>query len=139
MLPTFGETQIHNSDAKNIREEMVIVEHKSDLAHQTSQKLSIKEIENTLPAIGESQLHESNAGNSGEEMVEVEHKSDLPTQTSPKPSNDMFKDTDNMPLMDEEVEGSKKKDEANEELQDTYATKEVQEEGGKETGKAMND
>ena len=57
----------------------------------------------------------------------VDHQSDLVVlQTSPKPSTDMIKDTNNMPLRDEDVEGSEKKDEDNKELQDTLATKEVQ-------------
>ena len=77
--------------------------------------------------IGETQIYERNTRNSEhEKIVMVDHQSDLVVlQTSPKPSTDMIKDTNNMPLRDEDVEGSEKKDEAHKELQGTLATKEV--------------
>lgn len=69
--------------------------------------------------------------NSEEEIVVVEHQSDQ--QTLLKTSNDMIEDNRNMPLRDDDIEGSEKKDETNEELQGTLTTKKVQEEVDKGT------
>ena len=134
LLPTtiIQETQFHTDDAMSTQEStQEVVEHESDLVAQTSQKPSndmTKVSENMLPTIGETQIYESNTRNSEhEKIVMIDHQSDLVVlQTSPKPSTDMIKDTNNMPLRDEDVEGSEKKDEDNKELQDTLATKEVQ-------------
>ncbi|KAI5065813.1 hypothetical protein GOP47_0018437 [Adiantum capillus-veneris] len=91
-----------------------------------------KESENMLSTIGETKIHESDIRNSEEEMVVVENQSDFVVQNSPKPSHD----TNNMPQRDEDVEGSEKKGEANEEFQATLATKDIQEKTDKGTEKA---
>lgn len=85
----------------------------------------IKGTENMPPTIEETQFHE-------EVMVEVEHKSGFVVQSSPKSSNDMVKEIEIIPPRDEDIEDSEKKDE----LQDTHATKEVQQEDDKGLGKA---
>lgn len=136
VLPTtiVGATPFHKGDAMSTQE---VVEHESDFAAQTSQKPlndMNKGSENMLSTIGETNIHEGNTRNSEEKMVVVENQSDV--QTSPKPLNDMIEDIYNMPLRDEKVEGSEKKDEANEEHQCTLATTGVQDKVDKGTGKA---
>ncbi|MCO5551301.1 hypothetical protein L7F22_004800 [Adiantum nelumboides] len=133
VLPTIDEeTPFHKGDAMSTQE---VVEHESDFVAQKPSNDMNKGSENMLPTIGETQIHEGNTRNSEEKMVVVENQSDV--QTSPKPSDDMIiKDTYNMPLRDEEVEGSEKKDEANEEHQGALATTEVQDKVDKGTGKA---
>ncbi|MCO5572394.1 hypothetical protein L7F22_026148 [Adiantum nelumboides] len=132
VLPTIDEdTPFHKGDAMSTQE---VVEHESDFVAQKPSNDLNKGSENMLPTIGETQIHEGNTRNSEEKMVVVENQSDV--QTSPKPSDDMIiKDTYNMPLRDEEVEGSEKKDEANEEHQGALATTEVQDKVDKGTGK----
>ncbi|MCO5610985.1 hypothetical protein L7F22_065233 [Adiantum nelumboides] len=133
VLPTIDEeTLFHKGDAMSTQE---VVEHESDFVAQKPSNDMNKGSENILPTIGETQIHEGNTRNSEEKMVAVENQSDV--QTSPKPSDDMIiKDTYNMPLRDEEVKGSEKKDEANEEHQGALATTEVQDKVDKGTGKA---
>ncbi|MCO5615011.1 hypothetical protein L7F22_069299 [Adiantum nelumboides] len=133
VLPTIDEeTPFHKGDAMSTQE---VVEHESDFVAQKPSNDMNKGSENMLPTIEETQIHEGNTRNSEEKMVVVENQSDV--QTSPKPSDDMIiKDTYNMPLGDEEVEGSEKKDEANEEHQGALATVEVQDKVDKGTGKA---
>ncbi|MCO5550702.1 hypothetical protein L7F22_004192 [Adiantum nelumboides] len=133
VLPTIDEeTPFHKGDAMSTQE---VVEHESDFVAQKPSNDMNKGSENMLPTIGETQIHEGNTRNSEEKMVVVENQSDV--QTSPKPSDDMIiKNTYNMPLRDEEVEGSEKKDEANEEHQGALATTEVQDKVDKGTGKA---
>ncbi|MCO5562083.1 hypothetical protein L7F22_015709 [Adiantum nelumboides] len=132
VLPTIDEeTPFHKGDAMSTQE---VVEHESDFVAQKSSNDMNKGSVNMLPTIEETQIHEGNTKNSEEKMVVVENKSDV--QTSPKPSDDMIiKDTYNMPLRDEEVEGSEKKDEANEEHQGALATTEVQDKVDKGIGK----
>ncbi|MCO5598233.1 hypothetical protein L7F22_052325 [Adiantum nelumboides] len=132
VLPTIDEeTPFHKGDVMSTQE---VVEHESDFVAQKPSNDMNKGSENILPTIGETQIHEGNT-RSEEKMVVVENQSDV--QTSPKPSdNMMIKDTYNMPLRDEEVEGSEKKDEANEEHQGVLATTEVQDKVDKGTGKA---
>ncbi|MCO5596413.1 hypothetical protein L7F22_050475 [Adiantum nelumboides] len=126
------ETPFHKGDAMSTQE---VVEHESDFAAQKPSNDMNKGSENMLPTIGETQIHEGNTRNSEEKMVVVENQRDV--QTSPKPSDDIIiKDTYNMPLRDEEVEGSEKKDEANEEHQGALATTEVQDKVDKGTRKA---
>ncbi|MCO5596483.1 hypothetical protein L7F22_050546 [Adiantum nelumboides] len=133
VLPTIDEdTPFHKGDAMSTQE---VVEHESDFVAQKPSNDLNKGSENMLPTIEETQIREGNTRNSEEKMVVVENQSDV--QTSPKPSDDMIiKDTYNMPLRDEEVEGSEKKDEANEEHQGALATTEVQDKVDKGTGKA---
>ncbi|MCO5581553.1 hypothetical protein L7F22_035441 [Adiantum nelumboides] len=133
VLPTIDEeTPFHKGDAMSTQE---VVEHESDFVAQKPSNDMNKGSENMLPTIGETQIHEGNTRNSEEKMVVVENQSDV--QTSPKPSDDMIiKDTYSMPLRDEEVEGSEKKDEANEEHQGALATTEVQDKVDKGTGEA---
>ncbi|MCO5556423.1 hypothetical protein L7F22_009972 [Adiantum nelumboides] len=135
-------SQVHNT-MLNVAYEENKIEDEGDMSQATQQVLPTideetpfhKGSENMLPTIGETQIHEGNTKNSEEKMVVVENQSDV--QTSPKPSDDMIiKDTYNMPLRDEEVEGSEKKDEANEEHQGALATMEVQDKVDKGTGKA---
>ena len=110
LLPTtiIQETQFHTDDAMSTQEStQEVVEHESDLVAQTSQKPSndmTKVSENMLPTIGETQICESNIRNSEhEEIVMVDHQSDLVVlQTSPKRLTNMIKDTNNMPLRDED-------------------------------------
>ncbi|MCO5614782.1 hypothetical protein L7F22_069066 [Adiantum nelumboides] len=133
VLPTIDEeTPFHKGDAMSTQE---VVEHESDFVAQKPSNDMNKGSENMLPTIGETQIHEGNTRNSEEEMVVVENQSDV--QTFPKPSNDMIiKDTYSMPLRDEEVEGSEKKDEANEDHQGALETTEVQDKVDKGTGEA---
>ncbi|MCO5576660.1 hypothetical protein L7F22_030475 [Adiantum nelumboides] len=133
VLPTIDEENpFHKGDAMSTQE---VVEHESDFVAQKPSNDMNKGSENMLPTIGETQIHEGNTRNSEEKMVVVENQSDV--QTSPKPSNDMIiKDTYSMPLRDEEVEGSEKKDEANEEHQGALATVEAQDKVDKGTGEA---
>ncbi|MCO5605400.1 hypothetical protein L7F22_059584 [Adiantum nelumboides] len=133
VLPTIDEeTPLHKGDAMSTQE---VVEHESDFVAQKPSNDMNKGSENMLPTIGETQIHEGNTRNSEEKMVVVENQSDV--QTSPKPSDDMIiKDTYSMPLRNEEVEGSEKKDEANEEHQGALATTEVQDKVDKGTEKA---
>ncbi|MCO5577100.1 hypothetical protein L7F22_030922 [Adiantum nelumboides] len=121
VLPIIDEeTPFHKGDAMSTQE---VVEHESDFVAQKPSNDMNKGSENMLPTIGETQIHEGNTRNSEEKMVVVENQSDV--QTSPKPLDDMIiKDTYSMPLRDEEVEGSEKKDEANEEHQGALATTE---------------
>ncbi|MCO5607549.1 hypothetical protein L7F22_061746 [Adiantum nelumboides] len=121
VLPTIDEeTPFHKGDAMSTQEG---VEHESDFVAQKPSNDMNKGSENMLPTIRETQIHEGNTRNSEEKMVVVENQSDV--QTYPKPSDDMIiKDTYSMPLRDEEVEGSEKKDEANEEHQGALATTE---------------
>ncbi|MCO5603060.1 hypothetical protein L7F22_057204 [Adiantum nelumboides] len=129
---TRKQTPFHKDDAMSTQE---VVEHESDFVAQKPSNDMNKGSDNMLPTIGETQIHEGNTRNSEEKMVVVENQSDV--QTSPKPSDDMIiKDTYNMPLRDEEVEGSEKKDEANEEHQGALATMKVQDKVDKGTGKA---
>lgn len=132
VLPTIvEETEFHKDNAMSTQE---VVQHEIDLVAQISQKSSndmTKGSENMLPTTGETQIHESNTKNSEEEIVVVEHQSDQ--QTLPKTSNDMIEDNRNIPLRDDDIEGSEKKDETNEELQGTLTTKKVQEEVDKGT------
>lgn len=134
VLPTIvGEIEFHKGNAMSTQE---VVQHESDLVAQISQKPSndmTKGSENMLPTIGETRIHESITKNSEEEIVVVEHQSDHVMQTLPKPSNDMIEDIRNMPLRDDDVEGSEKKDKTNEELQDALTTKKAQEEVEKGT------
>ncbi|MCO5570801.1 hypothetical protein L7F22_024529 [Adiantum nelumboides] len=122
VLPTIDEeTPFHKGDAMSTQE---VVEHECDFVAQKPSNGMNKGSENMLPTIGETQIHEGNTRNSEEKMVVVENQSNV--QTSPKPSDNMIiKDTYNMPLRDEEVEGSEKKDEANEEHQVALATMEI--------------
>ncbi|MCO5578501.1 hypothetical protein L7F22_032344 [Adiantum nelumboides] len=107
VLPTIDEeTPFHKGDAMSTQE---VLEHESDFVAQKPSNDMNKESENMLPTIGETQIHE-------DDMI--------------------IKDTYNMPLRDEEVQGSEKKDEANEEHQGALATTEVQEKVDKGTGKA---
>lgn len=133
VLPTIvEEIEFHKDNAMSTQE---VVQHEIDLVAQISQKSSndmTKGSENMLPTTGETQIHESNTKNSEEEIVVVEHQSDH-QQTLPKTSNDMIEDNRNMPLRDDDIEGSEKKDETNEELQGTLTTKKVQEEVDKGT------
>ncbi|MCO5615080.1 hypothetical protein L7F22_069368 [Adiantum nelumboides] len=133
VLPTIDEeTPFHKGDAMSTQE---VVEHESDFVAQKPSNDTNKESENMLSTIEETQIHEGNTRNSEEKMVVVENQSDV--QTSPKSLDDMIiKDTYSMPLRDEEVEGSEKKDEANEEHQGALATTEVQGKVDKGTGKA---
>ncbi|MCO5599143.1 hypothetical protein L7F22_053243 [Adiantum nelumboides] len=133
VLPTIDEeTPFHKGDAMSTQE---VVEHESDFVAQKPSNDMNKGSENMLPTIGETQIHEGNTRNSEEKMVVVENQNDV--QTSPKPSDDMIiKDTYNMPLRDEEVKGSEKKNEANEEHQGALATMEVQDKVDKGKGKA---
>ncbi|MCO5612406.1 hypothetical protein L7F22_066673 [Adiantum nelumboides] len=133
VLPTIDEEiPFHKGDAMSTQE---VVEHESDFVAQKPSNDMNKGSENMLPTIGEIQIHEGNTRNSEEKMVVVENQSDV--QTYPKPSDDMIiKDTYSMPLRDEEVEGSEKKDEANEEHQGALATTEVQDKVDKGTGEA---
>ncbi|MCO5550325.1 hypothetical protein L7F22_003809 [Adiantum nelumboides] len=133
VLPTIDEeTPFHKGDAMSTQE---VVEHESDFVAQKPSNDMNKGSENMLPTIKETQIHERNTRNSEEKMVVVENQSDV--QTSPKPSDDMIiKDTYSMPLRDEEVDGSEKKDEANEEHQGALATTEVQDKVDKGTGEA---
>ncbi|MCO5594179.1 hypothetical protein L7F22_048203 [Adiantum nelumboides] len=133
VLPTIDEeTPFHKGDAMSTQE---VVEHESDFVAQKPSNDMNKGSENMLPTIGETQIHKGNTRNSEEKMVVVENQSDV--QTSSKPSDDMIiKDTYNMPLRDEEVEGSEKKDEANEEHQGALATTEVQDKVDKGIGEA---
>ncbi|MCO5584499.1 hypothetical protein L7F22_038427 [Adiantum nelumboides] len=133
VLPTIDEeTPFHKGDAMSTQE---VVEHERDFVAQKPSNDMNKGSEIMLPTIGETQIHEGNTRNSEEKMVVVENQSDV--QTSPKPSYDMIiKDTYSMPLRDEEVEGSEKKDEANEEHQGALATTEVQDKVNKGIGKA---
>ncbi|MCO5611610.1 hypothetical protein L7F22_065864 [Adiantum nelumboides] len=133
VLPTIDEeTQFHKGDTMSTQE---VVEHESDFVAQKPSNDMNKGSENMLPTIGETLIHEGNTRNSEEKMVVVESQSDV--QTSPKPSDDMIiKDIYTMPLRDEEVEGSEKKDEANEEHQGALATTEVQAKADKGTGEA---
>ncbi|MCO5566812.1 hypothetical protein L7F22_020493 [Adiantum nelumboides] len=114
VLPTIDEeTPFHKGDAMSTQE---VVEHESDFVAQKPSNDMNKGSENMLPTLMETKIQEGNTRNSEEKMVVVENQSDV--QTSPKPSDDMIiKDTYSMPLRDEEVEGSEKKDEANEEHQ----------------------
>lgn len=135
VLPTIvEETEFHKDNAMSTQE---VVQHESDLVAQISHKPSndmTKGSENMLPTTGETQIHESNTKNSEEEKVVVEYQSDHAMQTLPKPSNNMIEDNRNMPLRDDDdVEGSERKDETNEELQGTLTTKKVQEEVDKGT------
>ncbi|MCO5580351.1 hypothetical protein L7F22_034217 [Adiantum nelumboides] len=132
VLPTIDEeTPFHKGDAMSTQE---VVEHESDFVAQKPSNDMNKGSENMLPTIRATQIHEGNTRNSKEKMVLVENQSDV--QTSPKPSDDMIiKDTYNMPLRNEEVEGSEKKDEANEEHQGALATTKVQDKVDKGTGK----
>ncbi|MCO5584450.1 hypothetical protein L7F22_038377 [Adiantum nelumboides] len=133
VLPIIDEeTPFHKGDAMSTQE---VVEHESDFVAQKPSNDMNKGSENMLPTIGEAQIHEGNTRNSEEKMVVVENQSDV--QTSPKPSDDMIiKDTYSMPLRDEEVKGSEKKDEANEEHQGALATTEVQDKVDKGTREA---
>ncbi|MCO5571751.1 hypothetical protein L7F22_025499 [Adiantum nelumboides] len=130
VLPTIDEeTPFHKGDAMSTQE---VVEHESDFVAQKPSNDMNKGSENMLPTIGETQIHEGNTRNSEEKMVVVENQSDV--QTS---SDDLIiKDTYSMPLRDEEVEGSEKKDEANEEHQGALATTEVQDKVDKGTREA---
>ncbi|MCO5607838.1 hypothetical protein L7F22_062039 [Adiantum nelumboides] len=133
VLPTIDEeTSFHKGDAMSTQE---VVDNESDFVAQKPSNDMNKGSENMLPTIGETQILEGNTRNSEEKMVVVENQSDV--QTSPKHSNDMIiKDTYNMPLRDEKVEGSEKKDEANEEHQGALATTEVQDKVDKGTREA---
>ncbi|MCO5602802.1 hypothetical protein L7F22_056941 [Adiantum nelumboides] len=133
VLPTIDEeTPFHKGDAMSTQE---VVEHESDFVAQKPSNDMNKGSENMLPTIGDTQIHEGNTRNSEEKMVVVENQSDV--QTSPKPSDDMIiKDTYSMPLRDEEVEGSEKKNESNEEHQGALATMEVQDKVDKGTREA---
>ncbi|MCO5575260.1 hypothetical protein L7F22_029060 [Adiantum nelumboides] len=133
VLPTIDEeTPFHKGDAMSTQE---VLDHESDFVAQKPSNDMNKGSENMLPTIRETQIHDGNTRNSEEKMVKVENQSDV--QTSPKPLDDMIiKNTYNMPLRDEKVKGSEKKDEANEEHQGALATTEVQDKVDKGTVKA---
>ncbi|MCO5555579.1 hypothetical protein L7F22_009124 [Adiantum nelumboides] len=107
VLPTIDEeTPFHKGDTMSTQE---VVEHESDFVAQKPSNDMNKGSENMLPTIGETQVHEDGM---------------------------IIKDTYSMPLRDEKVEGSEKKDEANEEHQGALATTEVQDKVDKGTGEA---
>ncbi|MCO5554859.1 hypothetical protein L7F22_008395 [Adiantum nelumboides] len=134
VLPTtIGETQSRKGNA--LPQE--VIEHESDPVVQTSKKPlehMTKGSETMQPSTVETKIYEIDTKATEEEMVVIEHQNDLLVQTSPKPLEGQ--EAKNMPVRDEDEEGGEKKDEANKEIQDTLAIKEVQEGVNKESQQA---